>query len=153
MKDLFEMRELAVGKTAPEILGEDLDEKALKLSDFRGRVVVLTFWASWCGPCMAMVPHERQLAARMSGRSFALIGINGDRERDVARAAVTSNSISWPSFWNGGPDGPISDLWNVHSWPTIYVLDAKGVIRFKQVEEEKLDEAVDLLMRELESPR
>lgn len=149
--ELFEMRMLTVGKTAPEIGGEDLDGRPLKLSDYRGKVVLLTFWASWCGPCMAMVPQERALAERMKNRPFALVGINGDEERDVARRTAESREMSWRSFWNGGPNGPITDQWNVQGWPTIYVLDRDGVIRFKQVHEKKLDEAVELLVEEAET--
>jgi RNA polymerase sigma factor (sigma-70 family) len=52
---------LGLGKTAPELVGEDLDGNAMKLSDFRGKVTMVSFWATWCGPCMRMVPHERAL--------------------------------------------------------------------------------------------
>lgn len=151
--ELFEMRDLAIGRPAPDIVGEDLDGKPLKLSDFRGKVVVLTGWATWCGPCMGMVPHERELVARMKGRPFALVGINGDEDREAAKAATGENRMTWPSFWNGGPNGPITDRWNVKSWPTVYVLDHRGVIRFKQVREKSLDEAVDALVREAEPDR
>ena len=151
--ELFEMRELAIGQPAPEISGEDLEGKPLKLSDLKGKVVVLTCWATWCGPCMGMVPQERELVARMKGRPFALVGINGDEERDKAKASTVENKMSWPSFWNGGPNGPITDRWNVKVWPTVYVLDHRGVIRFKDVREKALDEAVDRLVREAEGDR
>ena len=151
--ELFEMRELAFGKTAPEIAGEDVDGQPLKLSDYRGKVVVLTFWASWCGPCMGMVPHERTLVERMKDRPFALLGVNGDDDRALAKKTAETNKMTWHSFWNGGTNGPITDAWNVKGWPTTYVLDHKGVIRFKQVREKKMDEAVDLLVKELEEGR
>ncbi len=151
--ELFEIRRLAVGKTAPEIIGKDVDGKDIKLSDYRGKVVVLTFWASWCGPCMGMVPSERALVKRMKGRPFALLGINGDDDRAKAKETALANEMTWPSFYNGGPNGPITDQWNVQLWPTIYVLDEDGVIRFKQLREKRLDDAVETLVKKLEEDK
>jgi thiol-disulfide isomerase/thioredoxin len=146
--DLVEMRSLVVGKVAPEIVGEDLDGRPLRMSDNRGKVVVLTFWATWCGPCMAMIPQELSLARRMAGKPFILLGVNGDDDREAAKRARSKEGITWRSWW-GGRDGEIIRRWNVRSWPTVYVLDGKGVIRYKNVSGEKLDQAVDELVREL----
>lgn len=151
--ELNELRNLAVGKVAPEIEGEDIDGKPMRLSDHRGKVVVLTFWATWCGPCMGLVPHERALVERLAGRRFVLLGIDGDEDREKARSVVDQERITWRSWWNGGPSGPITERWNIDSWPTVYVLDARGVIRYKQVIRERLDEAVDGLLKELESAK
>jgi thiol-disulfide isomerase/thioredoxin len=130
--ELFELDHLSLGKVAPEIEGEDIDGKKLKLSDYRGKIVVLSFWASWCGPCMAMVPSEVRLAERMKGKPFVLVGVNGDGIRDDAKHAVEEEKMTWPSFWSiKGPDGPIPTSWNVSGWPTVFVLDSNGVIRFK----------------------
>jgi thiol-disulfide isomerase/thioredoxin len=130
--ELFELEHLTVGKTAPELEGEDIDGQKLKLSDYRGKIVVLSFWASWCGPCMQMVPSEVKLAEQMKGKSFALIGINGDANRSDAKHAVEKEKVTWPSFWDEkGSDGIIPTAWNIHGWPTIFVLDSDGVIQLK----------------------
>ncbi len=152
--ELFELRHLSIGRAAPEIQGEDLDGGGLKLSDYRGKVVLLVFWASWCGPCMDEVPQEKALVERFKGRPFALVGVNGDSSKMSAAKAVTENQISWPSFWNGkeGPGGPIPVAWNVRSWPTIYVLDGQGVIRYKNLRGKRLDEAVEQLVSAAEKP-
>jgi thiol-disulfide isomerase/thioredoxin len=132
-ENLFDLLHLSLGKTAPEIKAEDLDGNTFKLSDARGKICVLSFWASWCGPCMQMVPVERDLFNRLHGESFAMIGVNGDGILADAKRATAREKMAWSSFWNGkgGPKGPISEAWNVHGWPTIFVLDTNGVIQFK----------------------
>ena len=147
---LFEARNLGIGKVAPEITGDDIEGVSLKLSDYRGKVVVLSFWATWCGPCMAMVPHERSLVKRMEGKPFALLGFNGDDDRSAANAAVRRENMTWRSWWDRGRDGTIIRRWNVVGWPTVYVLDAQGVIRFKDVRGNELDDAIDTLLRKMD---
>jgi thiol-disulfide isomerase/thioredoxin len=76
---------LKVGRVALEIVGEDLDGTPLRLGDSRGKVVVVCFWSTGCGPCRAMVPHERELVAPREGRPFALLVVNskcGRRPRE-----------------------------------------------------------------------
>lgn len=102
-----------------------------------------------------MYPHERSLVARLKDEPFALIGINSDEDLEQLKPTLAKENISWRSFWNGakGTSGPISTSWGVSSWPTIYVLDETGTIRFINVREQKLDEAVDTLLAELKAKR
>ncbi|MBT4693871.1 MAG: TlpA family protein disulfide reductase [Planctomycetaceae bacterium] len=87
---------------------------------------------------------------RLEGQPFALLGINSDRDREALKKVMKKQGITWRSFWNGGStQGPISSAWNVRGWPTIYVLDHKGVIRYKNVRGERMDEAVDKLLAEM----
>ena len=100
-----------------------------------------------------MIPHERSLVERLKDKPFALIGVNSDPDKNYYFAEAEKMGVTWRSFWNGpkGTGGPISAKWNVTGWPTIYVIDHKGVIRFKNVRGEKMDEAVDQLLAEMES--
>jgi peroxiredoxin len=97
-----------------------------------------------------MYPHERSLVKRLEGKPFALLGVNSD-PKDRIRRAIKKENLSWRMWWDGGrPGGPIASKWDVQGWPTIYVLDHKGVIRFKDVREKAMDRAVDTLLAELE---
>ena len=97
-----------------------------------------------------MYPHERSLVKRLENEPFALIGVNSDKDKEKLFKRMDEESITWRSFWNGpdGTRGPISTKWNVTGWPTIYVIDHKGVIRYKNVRGEAMDEAVDELLAE-----
>ena len=148
---LDEMLNLAVGKPAPEIEGVDMDGKPLKLSDYRGKVVVLVFWGSWCGPCMAQVPHERELVERLKGQPFALLGVDCETDKDTARAVMARERMTWPNWYDGSPDtGPIANRYHVRSYPSVFVLDAKGVIRCRGVA--GIDAIVDKLLVEMKRP-
>ncbi|WP_406694252.1 TlpA disulfide reductase family protein [Singulisphaera sp. Ch08] len=146
------LRTISVGMLAPEIEGTDVDGGPLRLSDYRGKVVVLVFWGTWCGPCMGFLPTEKALAERLKDRPFVLLGVNSDKEREALKATSIAKGITWRSWFDGGsPYGPIASRWNVYGWPTIVVIDKAGVIRFKDLSHhtpQPLNDAVDTLLEE-----
>ncbi|HEY5312591.1 MAG TPA: TlpA disulfide reductase family protein, partial [Pirellulales bacterium] len=113
---LTAIEHLKVGKQAPSIEGRDLKGRKMKLSDYRGQVVVVTFWADWCGPCHAELPYQRALAEKFADRPFALLSVNGDPP-ETLKQIISREKITWPS-WADGPAGPISASWSVGMWPT-----------------------------------
>jgi peroxiredoxin len=154
---------MKIGELAPEIEGKSLDGKAMKLSDFRGKVVLLVFWFKSCGPCLADVPQHRALVERHKGKPFVILGINSDDDGEAARKVAAKEGMTWPSFWDGD-HGPIVKRWQVRAWPTMYLLDEKGVIRYggdyllrigtrngpdgKPIQFWRLDEAVEDLLKD-----
>jgi len=145
--ELAELRRLTLGKVAPEIEGHDLDGEPMKLSDYRGRVVTLLFWSA-----LSPVEHEtrefRRLVEQMDGKPFVLLGIHADDNPEKARAAAEKYQMTWRSF-EDAREGPISKLYNNNSWPTIYVLDRKGVIRYRGLHHtSEIAAAVDKLLKE-----
>ena len=98
-----------------------------------------------------MYPHERSLVKKMEGKPFALVGVNSDPDREGLKDMLKKEEITWRSFWNGkeGTGGPISKKWNVQGWPTLYVLDHKGIIRHKWLGspgDKVMDEAIEKLV-------
>jgi hypothetical protein len=101
-----------------------------------------------------MYPHERSLVKRLAGKPFVLLGINSDEDRDKIRQVCQKEHLSWLSWWDGGStDGLIQTTYNVSHWPTVYVLDHKGVIRHIDVRGKELDEAIDKLLAELDKEK
>jgi peroxiredoxin len=98
-----------------------------------------------------MFPHERSLVKRMQDRPFALIGVNADRDREDARKKIEKEEINWRSFFDDG--GKIARSWRVRGYPTIYVLDQNGVIRYREVRDKDMDRAVDQLVKEAEQSK
>ena len=157
---LDEVRAVNVGKPAPEIEGEDDRGRPMKLGDFRGKVVVLSFSGDWCGPCVSMYPDERALAKRFEGRPFAMLGVNSDETRAQLLKSVASGTITWRCWWDplGEGGGPIARAWHVSAWPTIFAVDHRGIIRVRSLGTvgrdgrmvTGVDEAVEALVVEAE---
>ena len=96
-----------------------------------------------------MYPHERSLVKKMENKPFALLGINSD-PKDHLKETIKKENMTWRSWVDESTDGPIARAWNVHGWPTTYVLDAKGVIRFKDMRDAEMEKAVEQLVAEVE---
>jgi len=143
----FELEHLMVGQVAPDIEGRDPDGKRLKLSDYQGQVVVLLFCADWCGPCKAMYAHNRELLEEHRDRPFAILGVMGDRTAETVKEAIQKGDITWPVWWDGDM-GPITTRWNVLRYPTVYVLDQEGLIRYRGLRDGLLERAVSELLDE-----
>ncbi len=163
---LFEVRNLVVGKTAPEVEGEDIQGQKLKLGDYRGQVVLLDFY--WWGntPRQCIQPFEQSLAKKFAGRPFVLLGISRDQDREALKKIREDEQISWRSWFDGvtskdavhkpwfdyGPmPGPIAVRWSVRVWPTLYLLDHKGVIRAKNLASREMEGLVEKLVQEAET--
>jgi|SRR5581483_3806715 len=101
-----------------------------------------------------MYPHERSLVQRLADKPFAILGINSDADKAALKKTLDQEHITWRSWWDGGStEGPIASRWNISGWPTIYVLDSKGIIRYRDLRGPKLDEAVDTLLKEIQTPK
>ena len=155
--------ELTVGKKAPNIIGTDLDGRALTLADYRNKVVVLVFSAEWCAICRTQAPYERFLLERYNKNwPFALLGVQTASSREAARLGHVAQPLSHRSWWDapspGATGGPIASAWNVVGWPASYVIDGDGVIRFVDLRDEDLLKAVRQLVdaqvdRDAKAPR
>jgi peroxiredoxin len=147
----FGLNNLAIGQIPPDIQGPDAFGDQRQLSQQRGKVTVLMFSFKGCGPCEEMYPSNRKLVEKYDGRPFALLGVMGDDERDTVKEAVTAGKITWPVWWDGGKRGPIHRQWNVTAWPEIYVMDHRGVIRFRELNSDLLELAVSRLIKQAEA--
>jgi hypothetical protein len=98
---------------------------------------------------VAMFPHERSLVKKLEDKPFALLGINTDKDHNQIIKQNTEQKITWRSWWDKSTGGPICKQYKVSSFPTILVLDAKGVIRYKNVRGKALEDAVDVLLKEV----
>jgi hypothetical protein len=99
-----------------------------------------------------MYPHERSLVKKFADNPFVLLGVNSDSDRDDLKPVLAKEEITWRSWWDGGStNGPIATKWNVSGWPTIYLIDAEGIIRHKNVRGNELDAALAALVAEAEA--
>ncbi len=144
--DLFP--DLSVGKLIPEIATKDMQGRDVKLSDLRGKVVVLDIWATWCPHCRAMIPQEREMVERLKDQPFALVGVSMDADKEALTELLAKEKLPWRQWWVG-ENSKLAQDWNIEYFPTIYVIDARGVIRYEGLKGEELEKAVNELLKKM----
>jgi thiol-disulfide isomerase/thioredoxin len=151
---LFNLLHSNIGHTARDISGKDSAGEAFRLDDYKNKVRLIDFWVNWCPYCREMYPEERFLLEKYKGKPFAILGVNGETPATL-RAVEASKTVTWRS-WSDGEGGPIAAQWGIESYPTIVLLDDRGVIRLKgNFKGRRLSDLIDRLMleRELALPR
>jgi cytochrome c biogenesis protein CcmG/thiol:disulfide interchange protein DsbE len=121
-----------VGCSAPGFTLKDIKSDEQVLSNYKGKAVLLNFWASWCGPCRSEMPSMDSLYQRMKDRNFEILAVSVD-QRDTKRVLdfVSKYKLTFPVLLN--PEGNVAIQYRVTALPTSFVIDKKGVIRAKVV--------------------
>jgi peroxiredoxin len=116
------------GGPAPEFTLNARDGKEVKLSQLRGQVVMLNFWASWCVPCREEMPLLEQMHKKYKGLGFTLVGVNVDKDSALAEGILKATPVSFPVLLD--PSSKVAKLYNVATMPSSVIIDRKGQIRY-----------------------
>jgi thiol-disulfide isomerase/thioredoxin len=125
--------EMARAKMAPPFAVTTLDGQHLSLDDLRGKVVLIDFWATWCGPCREALPHMQQIARKFQGQPFVILSVSLDSEEKKWKEFVAKNGMTWMNCRDGKFDGPMAKLFNVHAIPQTFTIDAYGVLQDEHI--------------------
>ncbi|MDO8632083.1 MAG: TlpA disulfide reductase family protein, partial [Phycisphaerales bacterium] len=143
---VFEIEHLQVGMPAPDFTAHTIDGKEVPLQSLRGKVVLLDFWATWCGKCLAETPHLKAAAERFADKPFVIVGVSLDDFEEMLVATVEQKGLPGLQTWDDkGRENAVGVLYNVQELPQWYVIDADGVIRARNPFGEKLIPSVDSL--------
>ncbi|NNE64659.1 MAG: TlpA family protein disulfide reductase [Gammaproteobacteria bacterium] len=118
----------AASEPAPDFTLKKLDGKNLKLSELTGNVVLINFWASWCGPCVKEMPLLNKIHKKYEPLGFTVLGVNVEQDSDNARAFLASNGVDFPILLDS--KNLVTQQYDVIAMPTTVLVDRDGKIRF-----------------------
>jgi cytochrome c biogenesis protein CcmG, thiol:disulfide interchange protein DsbE len=119
-----------IGKTAPDFTLQDTDHK-VTLSQFRGQVVVLNFWATWCPPCVEELPSLINMQGRMREKGVTVLSVSIDVDADTYHRFIKQHQVNLLTIRD--PEQKSSALYGTFGWPETYIIDRDGVVRRKLV--------------------
>lgn len=119
---------LQVGAPGPAFQLNSSTGKPISLADLKGQIVLVNFWASWCGPCRQEMPILEQLNTKYHNKGVALIGVNVEPDSAAANAWLKATPVSFPILYD--VDSKVSKLYEVQGMPNTVILDRKGVVRY-----------------------
>jgi peroxiredoxin len=126
-----------------------LDGSSLKLSDMKGKIVLVDFWATWCSPCIREMPNLKKIYTAHQSEGFEIIGISVDENLDAMRAYVENENLNWLIGYSGtGPgwEDEILKRYKVNALPSTWLIDREGIVRYQGLRGEELGQAVTTLL-------
>jgi peroxiredoxin len=135
------------GKAPPALQVKNwINGEEMKLADLKGKVVLLDFWATWCGPCIAAIPHTNELATKHKDKGLVIIGVCHPRDVEKMAATVKEEGIKYTVA--ADPEGKTIAAFKVNGFPDYYLIDRSGNLRIADCKNASVDEAVEALLAE-----
>ena len=146
-EDTWAVHEKMLGKPMPELeLSDWVDEnKKLTPEDMKGKIVVVDYWATWCGPCIASIPHNNEVAKEYADKGVVVVGACGGGGEEKMGDVAKKHDIQYPV---AKVSEKSTEAWNVQWWPTYAVVDRKGNVRAIGIKPAFVDKVVDALLKE-----
>jgi thiol-disulfide isomerase/thioredoxin len=116
-------------RMAPAFAVDTLDGQHISMDDLQGKVVLLDFWATWCGPCREALPHLRDVAKKFQGQPLVVLSVSLDSSDGKWKQFIAENGMAWAQYRDGGFTGPISKRFGVEAIPHTFTIDAQGYCR------------------------
>ena len=141
-----QLEHVQIGQVAPEFSLPDTAGVSVSLSDFRGKYVLLDFWASWCGPCMAEMPNVKEIYKKYHDQGLEILGVSLDSKKEPWVNAIEKNELNWHHVSTLNKfDCPIAQRFRVTGIPRMYIIDKDGKIIAQDLRGEALSEKMDEL--------
>jgi thiol-disulfide isomerase/thioredoxin len=129
-RDVINNPKLAKAQLATDFKVKATDGRELSLRNLRGKVVLLDFWASWCGPCRVEMPAVKRVWQKYGGDKFVIVGVNMDRTKEAFESYVKSEGLTWPQYFDGQVwNNKLTQLYGVRGIPYTVLIDKDGAIR------------------------
>ena len=137
------------GTPAPEISLPDISGQTVSLSSLKGTVVLIDFWASWCGPCRKNNPNLLALYEKFKDKGFEILGVSVDKNNSDWKSAIAKDGLSWKQVIdNTGWNSQITIDYGVEAIPASFLIDKKGLVRGINLEGRELDGMVKKLLKD-----
>jgi thiol-disulfide isomerase/thioredoxin len=141
-------KDAEIKKKPVELKFTAADGQLVDLSNLREKVVLLDFWASWCGPCMAEMPNVVSTCQKLHEKGFEVLGISLDREKGAMESALKKQNMIWPQYFEAGGRNRIAAEFGIDAIPATLLIDKKGMLRKTELRGEALGKAVEKLLEE-----
>jgi thiol-disulfide isomerase/thioredoxin len=138
--------ELARARMAPNFQLTALDGHTITLESLTGKVVLIDFWATWCGPCREALPRVREIARKFQGQPFVVVSISMDNDDAKWRDFVAHNGMTWMQYRDGNFEGPIAKMFAVNAIPATFTIDADGVLQDQHVGDAEIEGKIKKLI-------
>jgi len=148
--------ELARERMAPAFALTAEGGQRVSMDDLGGKVVLIDFWATWCGPCREALPHMKHIAQKFAGQPLVVLSVSLDTDEQKWKNFVAQNEMTWLQYRDGGFDGPISRLFNVQAIPHTFTIDSDGVLQDEKIGDDYIEGKLKKLIaqaREIQEAR